>query len=723
MDSATTKAVNWSRRAAYAVLAVVVSVLLVATVFAYFLGRAISPDPRPPLTPEWTAVVDVLAGDGRTGVADGDATRARFSDPFGVIAAADGTVFVSDAGDANRIRRIAPDGTVSTVAGSAVGFADGTGPEARFDTPSGVAQGAGGVLYVADTGNNAIRRVTVAGVVSTVAGGRSAGYEDGLASEAKFNGPIGVAVAPDGRILVADTYNDRVRAIDPSGYVSTIAGSGRQGYMDGPALEAQFDTPCGIAIDREGNVYIADSGNGLIRKLDRTGMVSTVHPLPLGGYLSRPLGIAIAESGHLYVTDDSGRVTEITPSGGSRTVAGGVPGFANGLGDRAQMRALAGIAVAGPGRLVVVDPRNALIRLVTAVGQGDLRAPPPPTIRPVFDLDGFALQPLLWPSDPMEGPHEITGTMGEARGSATSGRFHAGLDVQAFEGTDVLVVRNGTVSHPVSTSEFGSLNESVRIGPVSYVHLRAGRSYRNEPFDDARFVISRDEQGKVNHVRVKRGSRFTTGETIGTVNPFNHVHLNVGWPGEEINPLRLRLVHFEDTVAPTIARILLFTLNGRPLIAERRAPLLIDQPVQVVVDAWDQADGNAARRRLGVYQLGYQVMKSDGTPVAGFERPRETIRFDQLAVDPNAAGLVYASGSGIPFYGSRTTHFLYIVTNSLSGGRAMAGAWDPTALEPGDYIIRAIARDISGNEAVAGRDLRVRVSPIANREPSVAKGG
>jgi hypothetical protein len=378
------------------------------------------------------------------------------------------------------------------------------------------------------------------------------------------------------------------------------------------------------------------------------------------------------------------------------------------------MRGLAGIAVAGPGRLVVIDPRNAMVRLVTAVGQGDLRPPPPPTVRPVFDVEQFAGQPLLWPADPMEGPHEVTGTLGEARGGEGSGRFHAGLDVQAFEGSDVRAVRDATVTHPVSTSDFGTLNESLRIGAVAYVHLRAARERDNEPFEDPRFVFSYDDKGRVSHVRVKRGSRFTAGEAIGTVNAFNHVHLNIGWPGEEINPLRFRLVQFQDTVVPTIARIDLFTLDGEHLVAKRRSPLLIDQPVQVVVDAWDQADGNETRRRLGLYQLGYQVLKRDGTPVAGFEQPRATILFDQLAVDPDAAGLVYHSGSGIPFYGRRSTHFLYVVTTSFSGGRAVAGAWDPGPLEPGDYIIRVIARDFSGNEAVTGRDVAVRI--VKNRE-------
>jgi hypothetical protein len=687
----------------------VVGVLLAATVFAYFLGRAVTPDPKPPLASNWRAIVDVLAGDGRPGTADGEAVRASFSEPFGIAATADGSVFVTDAGNAHRVRRIAADGVVSTLAGDLAGFEDGVGTAARFDTPSGIAEGPDGALYVADTGNNAIRRITVAGVVSTKAGGHGAGYRDGPAPDALFNGPVGIAVAPDGRIIVADTYNDRIRVIDRTGSVETIAGSGRQGHLDGAALEAEFDTPSGVTVDAAGDIYVADTGNGLIRKIDRTGTVSTVDPLPDGGYLLRPIGIAVS-NGVLYATDDRGRVVEITPGRTSRIVAGTTPGFANGPGDSAQMRGLAGVALAAPGRLIVADPRNALVRLVTAVGQGDVRLPPPPTLRPAFDVDRFAEQPLLWPADPMEGPHEITGTMGEARGGETSERFHAGLDVQAFEGTPVRVVREGTISHPVSTSDFGTLTESIRIGPVTYIHLRVGRSQGNDPFDDPRFVVSRDERGKVRHVRVKRGSHFTTGESIGTVNAFNHVHLNVGWPGEEINPLRFRLVRFADTVPPTIARIELLTLDGMPLIAKKGEPLLVDRPVQVVVDAWDQADGNEARRRLGLYQLGYQVLNKDGTPVAGFEQPRDTIRFDQLAPDPDAAGLVYASGSGIPFYGRRSTHFLYVVTNSLDAGRAASGAWDPTLLEPGDYVIRVIAKDISGNEATAGRELPVTVS-------------
>jgi sugar lactone lactonase YvrE len=698
----------WSRRAARAVLILVIAVLTAVVVFGYFYGKAILPDPRPPLQAGWPAVVEVLAGDGRLGSADGAAVNARFSDPFGIAVGPDGAVFVADAGESQRIRQVSIDGMVTTVAGSTAGFADGTGAAARFETPSGIALGSDGALYVADTGNNAIRRVTAAGVVSTVAGGRGAGYRDGIVLDAQFNGPVGVAVDPSGRIIVADTYNDRIRAIERGGSVTTIAGSGQQGLIDGPALEAQFDTPCGIAVDRAGNILVADSGNGVIRKIDTSGNVSTLDLSPLGTYLLRPLGVAVDEDGGIYATDERGRVVEITGRG-SRVVAGSIAGFANGSGESARMRGAAAVAVAGRGRLVVTDPRNALIRLVTAVSQADIRPPSPPALQPVFDEYQFAVQPLLWPAAPMEGPHEVTGTMGEARGEENAGRFHAGLDVQAPEGTPVRVVRAGVVTNPVATSDFGTLNESLRLGPVAYVHLRAGRTRRNEPLDDPRFVISRDETGRVKHVRVKRGSRFTTGEELGTVNAFNHVHLNVGWPGEEINPLRLRLVQFQDRVPPTIAAIHLLTLDGQRLVAPRRAPLVVDQPVQVVVDAWDQSDGNKPTRRLGLYELGYQILKKDGTAVAGFEVPHQTIRFDRLSPEPDAPSVLYASGSGIPFYGRRATHFLYVVTNSLRDGQATRGMWDPTGLIPGNYIIRITARDFSGNEAATGRDLLVEV--------------
>ena len=659
--------------------------------------RALHP-PLPPLERQWDALVSVLAGDGEAGVRDGDADHARFAEPFGIAVTADGTLYVSDAGDAQGVRRITRDGAVSTVARG-------------FNTPSGVAVDPSGNLYVADTGNHVIKRVTPAGEISIVAGDGRPGYADGPAVRARFNGPIGVAVDEKGRVIVADTYNDRIRRVDADGMVRTIAGSADTGSVDGPADQAQFNTPCGVAVGRDGSIYVADTGNDAIRRIAPDGTVGTVD-LGSGESLFHPLAIA-ADGGTLFVTGENNRVVEVTPSGGARTVAGSRAGFADGTGPGARFRAPSGIAVVAPGRLVVADTRNRLVRLVAAASQQEQRIPASPWIAPAFDADAFNLLPLLWPLEPMVEPLEITGTMGEPRGGEGSERFHAGVDIRGERGTSVYAVRDGVVSSPIAVSAFETLNESVRIGSLAYVHVRVGRRSVREVIDPSKFVAGFDERGRLSHVRIRRGTRFTTGEQIGTLNAFNHAHLNIGWPGEEYNPLQFRLVHFEDTVPPTIAPagVGLFTESGEPITRREGGRLVISGRVQVVVDAWDQANGNAPRRRLGLYALGYQVLDSDGRPAAGFEMPKQTIFFDRFAADDEAARVVFAAGSGIPFYGNRRSRFLYAVTNTFRHGVAARATWDSSSLAPGHYILRVIAADVRGNVAVANRDLPISVVP------------
>ncbi len=132
-------------------------------------------------------------------------------------------------------------------------------------------------------------------------------------------------------------------------------------------------------------------------------------------------------------------------------------------------------------------------------------------------------------------------------------------------------------------------------------------------------------------------------------------------------------------------------------------------PVQIVVDAWDQVDGNRPERRLGLYALGYEVLNGDGSPAPGFERAIETIRFDRLR-SADAPRLVYAPGSGIAFYGERRTRFLYVVTNTFREGVATSGVWDTSKLPPGDYTLRVLASDRSGNEAIANRDVAISIA-------------
>jgi sugar lactone lactonase YvrE len=688
------------------VIAVAVLVVVTLAAGAAYLWQRLQPPRLPPLEPEWHATVAVLAGDGIRGTLDGPAARARFSEPFGVASSPDETVFVADAGQAHRIRRISPDGRVSTLAGGVRGFADGAGNRARFSTPSGLALAADGTLYVADTGNHAIRRITRDGGVTTLAGNGTPGFADGPADQARFNGPIGVAVAPDGRIIVADTYNDRLRVIDARGTVSTLAGSGQPGMDDGVAVAASFDTPTGVAIDARGMVYVADTGNGLVRTVDRNGLVTTP-TWAAGDGFARPLGVAVRTDHELYVTDESGRVVAVRTDGGVRTLAGGAPGFRDGVGQRALFRNPSGVALVRPGHLVVADAANALVRVVAATSQLRLQPPTSPAIRPRFDADAFRWMTLLWPVAPFTDPYEIAGSFGEVRGTRGE-RFHVGVDIRVEQGTPVHAVRDGIVSSPISNNGVGSLDEWLRVGDLTYVHVRAGRT-RDALLDPARFAATYDGK-RLTRLRVKRGARFEAGEVIATVNRFNHVHMNVGWPGEEHNPLLFRLVRFEDTVAPTIPPdgLRVYDESWRQLVRARgQNRLLVTGRVHVVIDAWDQADDNLPSRRLAPYELGYQVLHADGTPAAGFETRRASLRFDRVESEPDAPHRVYAAGSGIPFYGGRRSRYLYIVTNRLDGGRTTEGVLDTDGLVPGNYLLRGWAADTSGN--VTERDLPVTV--------------
>ena len=641
---------------------------------------------------------------------------AGLSDPFAVAIGPDGSVYVADAGDTNAIRRVSPDGDITTIAGGTEGFADGTGVEARFNTPSGVAVDGTGVVYVADTGNHAVRRIDAAGHVTTIAGDGTAGWLDGTGRSARFNGPIGVALDPHGRLLVSYTYHDRIRAISPAGEVTTVAGEGVPGLADGPALAARFDTPTGLAVAPDGAVFVADTGNELIRRIGPDGMVSTVQAIDVSGNaegLVRPIGLAVSPTdGRLFVTDRRGRIVEMTPMGLIRTLAGSTFGYADGDNAGARFRAPTGLAMRPDGAIVVADAGNRMVRLLDLPAPATATPPSPPRLSGDFDLARFAALPLLWPLEPQGGPHEVAGTFGEARGNPGGtghDRFHAGVDVHGEDGELVLAVRDGKVDQPIPTGAFGSLNEYLAIGPITYVHMRAGRDKLNRPLWPDDVLVLFDETGKPARTRVRRGWRVHAGQAIGTVNRFRHVHLTVGPLGEEINPLEVRLPNFVDTIPPTVAPrgIELTDISGQPLKERQRGRLVVGTPVNIVVDAWDRVDGNAASRRLGVYALGYQVLGADGRPITGFESPRMTVRFDRLPADPSAPLTLYAPGSGIPFYGTRRTRFKYVVTSAIENGHVVDAPWDTTMLSPGDYVLRVIVEDATGNQAIAGRDLRI----------------
>jgi DNA-binding beta-propeller fold protein YncE len=695
-------------------------VVALAIVVAVVLVLVLRP-PAPPLTAgAWPAAVTTIAGRGTPGTLDGPASRAAFSDPSGIAVAPDGRIYVADAGDSNRVRRIDPDGLVVTLAGGAgERLLDGPRGMAAFHTPSGLAFAADGTLFVADTGNHAIRRVTPDGAVTTLAGTGARGYRDGDAVDAAFDGPMGVAVAPDGAVYVADTYNDRIRRIGPDGRVTTVAGSGVPGFFDGAASSAQFDTPAGIAVAPDGALLVADTGNGVVRRISGEGDVTTLllEPLEAGHDVSlfRPVGIAAGRDGAVYVTDRRGRIVHVLPDGGARVLAGSASGFADGLGADARLHNPAGVAVDGKGALVVADALNYLVRRIAPPG---LYPPDPPRSplapAPGLPLARLAWTPLLWPVDDQFEWHEVTGTIGEARGS-TGGdgreRFHTGVDIRGPEGAVVRAIRDGKVDSPLAALGFGTLNESLAISPFTYIHIRVGRDRSGQAVNPAAFPLVTDAAGTPTRVRVRRGTRFQTGDVIGTTNRFSHVHLNVGAPGREMNALTLPLVNFADSVPPTIERVTFFDEYWRAITTRARNRTVVSGRVRIVVDAWDRVDGNAAHRRLGLFRLGYGILQPDRTPIPGLE-PRTTLLFDRLPRAPGASALVYASGSGITVYGNRRTRFLYIVTNWMADGETAEGLWDTTALPPGDYVVRIIAADSRGNEATANRDVPVTVAAV-----------
>jgi hypothetical protein len=216
-------------------------------------------------------VVTTLAGTaGSAGSADGVRSAARFHSPSGLAVDGAGNVYVADTGN-NTVRKITSSGGVTTLAGAAglFGSVDGTGSAARFSQPSGVAVDAAGTVYVADTGNNTIRKITSGGVVTTLAGAAGSGNPgaaDGAGSIARFNGPQGVAVDGAGSVYVADGSNATIRKITSDGMVTTLAGTaGSLGVADGPGSAAQFNRPASVAVDAADNLYVADSVNNTIR--------------------------------------------------------------------------------------------------------------------------------------------------------------------------------------------------------------------------------------------------------------------------------------------------------------------------------------------------------------------------------------------------------------------------------------------------------------------------
>ena len=335
------------------------------------------------------AVVTTLAGlGGSYGTNDGSGTSARFWAPQGIGLDSSTNLYVADSFN-HTLRKITPAGLVTTLAGSggSFGSADGTGAAARFWQPQSAALDSSGNVFVTDTANSTIRKVTSGGVVTTFAGSAAIGSADATGSSARFTWPAGIAINNASNIFVADAGNGTIRSISTAGVVSTLAGSaGNFGANDGTGSSAIFFNPRGVAADLSGNVYVADTANHTIRKITSGGVVSTLAGQPgtngvadgagSSAQFNAPEGIAVDLSGNLYVADTwNHSIRKITPAGVVTTLAGrprfygNMDGPSPGHGtNSARFYCPSGIAVDASGNLYVADTRNHTVRMVTSAG-------------------------------------------------------------------------------------------------------------------------------------------------------------------------------------------------------------------------------------------------------------------------------------------------------------------------------------------------------------------
>ena len=346
-------------------------------------GRSNKDDSRP-------LIIETVAGSGIVGFSGdgGPATSARLTYPRGVAMGPDGSIYIPDLWN-HRIRKVNPSGIITTVAGSGFSGYGGDGglaTEAQFTYPQGVAVGSDGSFYIADASNSRIRKVDSFGIITTVAGNGLGGYsgDGGPATAARLNFPRGMAVGPDGSLYIAEISNHCIRKVDPSGTIITVAGNGVGGYRGdgGPAIAAQLSSPGAVAVGSDGSIFIADYGNNRVRKVDTSGIITTVAGNGMSGSpgssgeggpataapVDHPISVAVGREGDLYIAEGFyPRIRKVDPSGIISTIAGNsLRGYSGdgGPAKAAQFDFPAGVAVSPEGSLYVPDLWNSRIRRI-----------------------------------------------------------------------------------------------------------------------------------------------------------------------------------------------------------------------------------------------------------------------------------------------------------------------------------------------------------------------
>ncbi len=304
-------------------------------------------------------------------------TFSQFNAPFALTTDANGNIYVADY-QSHVIRQITPTGVLSTIAGTGqAGYLDEKTSNAMFNRPAGIAyRAANNSLYVTDNGNHCIRRVDLSsGVVTTLAGFPQAGFADGPGGQAQFNGPFGLGIDSFGNLYVGDVNNVRLRRVTPTGVVSTLAGNGQQGFADGTGVAAQFNGIAGVTVDNTNTIYVADGFNHRIRRVTQQGVVTSIAGNGSTGFVNGtgtaarfnvPYSVACDVSGNIYVADFSNHsIRKVTPQGVVTTTAGnGTSGLVEGNGTAARFNQPSGVGVAPNGNVYVADFGNQRVRQI-----------------------------------------------------------------------------------------------------------------------------------------------------------------------------------------------------------------------------------------------------------------------------------------------------------------------------------------------------------------------
>lgn len=309
------------------------------------------------------------------GKQDGEKTGSLFANPMGIASDHNGNLYVADSYN-NQIRKIDQAGIVTTLAGNEnAGSVDGKGIKASFFYPSALTVDLKGNIYVTDMHNNLIRKISTDGIVTTLAG-RTEKNEDYGGKFPMFDYPMGIAIDNSGNIMVADSYHNKIRKITPNGKISIFAGSGQPGISDGQGAKAGFYIPEGLVFDKKGNLYVADTFNNMIRKIDQNGFVSTFAGKKAKGkkdgkgknaLFLHPTNLAIDTNDNIYVTDSGNNIIrKITPNGQVSTLAGsGMRGSTDGKLLTATFFKPTGITLTNNHSLYISDFDNNTIRKIS----------------------------------------------------------------------------------------------------------------------------------------------------------------------------------------------------------------------------------------------------------------------------------------------------------------------------------------------------------------------